>query len=142
MRMIPALKMAARSEDGGSLIEFAVASSMLFLLIFGIIELAFVVYSYNMISFATRLATRYAVIHSPTSASPATTAQIQQVAVNAATLVNLTTSNVTVAWPTDPNNSTLKDAQVTISYTYVPITTVAHLPAITLTSKARMLVSQ
>jgi hypothetical protein len=81
-------------------------------------------------------------VHSPTSANPATTAQIQQVAINAAIGVNLAITNVSVTWPADANLPSLKDAQVKITYNYsfrIPFMSPVTLA---LTSTSQMLVSQ
>jgi Flp pilus assembly protein TadG len=131
-----------RVQSGQSLAEFAIVATLLFLITFAIIELSLAVYQYNTVCSAARDAVRYAIVHSPTSANPATTSQIQQVAINAALNVNLTASNITVSWPADANLPTKQDAEVQISYQYklqvpfVPTTT------LTLTSASRMLVSQ
>jgi Flp pilus assembly protein TadG len=49
-------------ESGTALVEFAIASSVLLMLMFGIIELCFALYTYNYVSDAARVATRYAVV--------------------------------------------------------------------------------
>jgi Flp pilus assembly protein TadG len=49
-------------ESGTSLVEFAISASLLLALTFGIIELSFALYSYNYVSSAARVATRYAVV--------------------------------------------------------------------------------
>ena len=57
--------------------EFALGTTVFLLLMFAAIEMAMVVYSYNTISHAARECVRYAIVHSPTGPSPATTAQIK-----------------------------------------------------------------
>jgi Flp pilus assembly protein TadG len=49
-------------ESGTSLVEFAICASVLLALVFGIIELSLALYSYNYVSDAARVATRYAVV--------------------------------------------------------------------------------
>jgi Flp pilus assembly protein TadG len=49
-------------ESGTSLVEFAISASLLLMLMFGIIEICFALYTYNYVSDAARVATRYAVV--------------------------------------------------------------------------------
>lgn len=51
---------ATRGDTGATIIEFAMASMLLFMLLFGIIQACLALYSYNYISDAARVATRYA----------------------------------------------------------------------------------
>jgi Flp pilus assembly protein TadG len=128
-----------RRQAGQSLIEMAFSIMIVLTLILSIINAGYGVFCYHTISYAARDAVRYAVVRGPNSSSPATTAQIQQVAVNAALGVNLSTSNVTVTWPTNAKISTMKDARVVISYPFQLYMTPSTL---TLTSTAQMLAEQ
>jgi Flp pilus assembly protein TadG len=131
-----------RYERGQAMLEFAGIATAFLIVMFAIIEMGLAVYTYNTISEASREAVRYAAVHSPTSANPVTNAQIQQVAMNAATGVALSSSNVTVTWPADPNLPSIDDAEVQITYNYslnIPFMSSVTLP---LTSTSRMLVSQ
>jgi Flp pilus assembly protein TadG len=128
--------------SGQTTIEFALTATVLFMMFFGIILLSWDVYQYNMVSSAAREAVRYAIVHSPTGPNPATTAQIQQVAINYAPALKLTTSDVAVSFPADVNLPSKTDAEVAITYPYK--FQIPFLPAIsvTLTSTSHMLVSQ
>jgi hypothetical protein len=84
---------------------------------------------------------RYAMVYGPSSANLGTNSQIQQVAVNAAPSLNLSTSNIMVRWSSDANLPSKKDTQVKISYDYrfkIPLS----LVTLTLTATSQMLVSQ
>ena len=50
------------SENGGTLVETALSLSLLFMLIFGIIQISLVLYTFHFVSEAAREATRYAVV--------------------------------------------------------------------------------
>jgi Flp pilus assembly protein TadG len=126
-------------QAGQSLIEFSLSALVVLTLIINIMNVGYGVFCYHTIAYAARAAVRYAVVHGPSSPHPATDSQIQQVAASSAPGVSLSTSNITVSWPTDPRISTKKDAKVTVSmpYTlYIPPT------SLTLTSTSQMLVSQ
>ena len=130
------------ARPGQALAEFAMVATVFFMLIFAIMETCLAVYNYNMISSAAIQATRYAIVHSPTSANPATTSQIQQVAINAAPALALSSSNITVSWPTDPNLPSKQDAQIQISYNYKLKIPFLSPITLTLTGTSQMLVSQ
>jgi Flp pilus assembly protein TadG len=131
-----------RVPYGQSMAEFAIVAALLFLITFAIMEVGWAVYQYNTVSSAARDAVRYAVVHSPTSANPATTSQIQQVAVNAAPNLGLATSAITVSWPADTNLPSKKDAEVQISYEYQLNVPFMSPTTLTFTTTSRMLVSQ
>lgn len=54
-------------EEGASLVEMALSASVLFVMLFGIIEVCMGLYAYNFVSEAAREATRYAVVRGPNS---------------------------------------------------------------------------
>lgn len=127
------------------MVEFAMAATVFLLLMFAIIELAMVVYSYNTISHAARECVRYAIVHSPTGPDPSSTSQIQKVTVLYADLPapnQLVPGDVSVTFPADPNLPSEQDAQCTVSLNYS--LRIPFLPSKTLllTATARMLVSQ
>jgi Flp pilus assembly protein TadG len=141
----PSTSLLAKRNPGAGMVEFAMGATVFLMLMFTIIELGMVVYSYNTISHAARECVRYAIVHSPTGPNPATTAQIKNVAVSYADLPapnQLVPGDVTVTWPADPNLPSSDDAQCTIALNYslrIPFLPSKTLP---LTATARMLVSQ
>jgi len=141
----PLTSLLAQRPPGTGMVEFAMGATIFLMLMFAIIELAIVVYSYNTISHAARECVRYAIVHSPTGPNPATTSQIQNITVSYADLPapnQLVPGDVTVTWPADPNLPSSDDAQCTIALNYslrIPFLPPKTLP---LTATARMLVSQ
>jgi len=131
-----------RLQPGQTMVEFALAASLFLLMLFATIEMAQTVLAYNSLCFAAREAARYAMVHGPNSANPATTAQIQQVAINAAPSLTLNAGNISVSWPADSNLPLQQDAQVQISYNYK--LQIPFLPTVTLkfVSTSQVLVSQ
>jgi len=141
-RLASVLSRKRTREAGTTMAEFALVASAFFMLSFGIMEMASAVMAYNSVGDAAREAVRYAVVHSPTSANPATTAQIQQVAINVAPNLGIRQSQVTVSFPTDSNLPSMKDAEVQISYPYSISIPFISAMSVTLTTTSRMLVSQ
>jgi Flp pilus assembly protein TadG len=62
----------ASSERGGALVEFAVVLTVLFTLIFGIMDFSQAMYAYHFISNAAREATRYASVRGSTFSTACT----------------------------------------------------------------------
>jgi Flp pilus assembly protein TadG len=131
-----------RNPAGQTFAEFAFVALVFLLLVFALMKMAEAVFAYATICEAAREAVRYAIAHSSTSPNPATNAQIQQVAINAAPSLGLTTTNISVTWPADSNLPSKTDAQITISYAYTLQIPMMSPIALTLTSTSRMLVSQ
>ena len=125
-------------DEGSELIEFALVSLVWITLVFGIITFGYAIYSYNSICSAARASARYAAVHGSASPIPATNAQIQQVAVDAAPAVGLSQSDVTVTWPVDAYLGS--SVQVAIVHNY-SLPTIVPLK-LRLQSTSRMLVTQ
>ena len=133
------------SPSGQTLAEFAMVATVFFVFVFGIIEMAIVVYQYTTISQAARDAARYAIAHhNGTSANPddANYDATKAVATNEATF--LTPSEIVVDFPADPNAAVAGqfDARVTITHTYHQYIPGMSPLSLTLTSSSRMLLSQ
>jgi Flp pilus assembly protein TadG len=135
MRLSSERLVLRRWYSGQTMVELAIAASVLFVLLFAIIEMGIVIYDYNMVCSAAREAVRYAIVH-PTDSSG-----IKNAAINSAPF--LSTSNITVNTSvTDPNSATNKDAQVTISYPYTLQIPLVPSISLTLSSTSQMMRSQ
>ena len=134
--------MRSGSRSGQTMIEFMLSAAVLLSLVFGIMEMALVVFTYNTISNAAREAARYAIAAGPNSPAPASKPQIQAFAMSCAPSLKLSASDVDVRWIPDPNLSTRQDAIIKVSHTY-PLS-VPFLPKVnlTLTSTSQMMASQ
>ena len=51
-----------RSEEGSALVEFAISASILFMVLFGIVEFSMGLYAFNFLAYATKDAARYAMV--------------------------------------------------------------------------------
>lgn len=127
---------------GQTAVEFALAASVFLFVMFALTEMALVVYNYNTVCSAAREAVRYAIVHSPSSANPATTSEIQQVAINSAVNLNPAELTVNVSFPSDPRLPSQLDALVQVSYQYSLQIPFRSPVTLSLASSAQMLVSQ
>jgi Flp pilus assembly protein TadG len=112
------------SEEGSTLIEFAVSFTALLTLLFCVMEICLVFYSYDMISDRAREGTRYAMVRGascPTTASPTCEVTASQVNsyVSALAIPNIGGGTITVAttYP-DGNESVGSRVQVKVSYVF------------------------
>jgi Flp pilus assembly protein TadG len=97
-------------EDGATLVEFALAATIFFTLIFGIIEFCLVIYASNSVAIAAQQGTRYAMVRGSDWTSScasvssydcqATAADVQNYILGQAGGPNLEASNITVTWLT------------------------------------------
>ncbi len=131
-----------RTRAGQSTVEFAAVMTVFLLLTFVTMKLALAVYNYNIVCSAAREAARYAMVRGPNSPNPATTAQIQQAAIDAAPGLSLATGNINVSWVNDPNLPSRKDVEIQISYPYTLSIPFMSSRTLTLSSTAQMLAAQ
>ena len=105
------LKSLARDEEASELLEFALASSIFFTLIFSIIEFCLVSYSAGFVAYAAQQGTRYAMVRGSDWTSSCASVSSYGCKVTTPTNVqnyilnlphpgmNLTASNINVTWP-------------------------------------------
>jgi len=123
-------------EDAAELVEFALAATIVFMLILGIIQFSLVMYTGNFVATAAQQGTRYAAVRGSDWTSPCASANSYSCAATAADVqnyvlglthpgINLTASNVTVTWlTTTATGSTCTQysqgcqVEVKVSYTY------------------------
>lgn len=146
-----------RDERGSSLVEFALSSTILFMLVFGVIAMALALYSYNVVSESAREATRYAIVRGSAchfaTACPATAAQIQTY-VKGLDFPGINPSNLTAAttWSVYPAGGTCtpsascnnpgNQVKVTVSYSFPVAIPFVPKSTISMSSTAEMVISQ
>lgn len=141
-------------EDGSQLVEFALAATIFFTLIFGVIEFSLAIYAGNFVAIAAQQGTRYAMVRGgdwtnscatvSSYSCEATAANVQQYILNQPhPSLNLTANNiasiVTVTWPGTSTACTANPkaqgcpVEVQISYPF-QLNLPYYSPSITITS--------
>jgi Flp pilus assembly protein TadG len=137
-----------RAETGATIVEFAVASIILFTLVFGVIAICLALYSYNVTAEAARLATRYAIVRgskctSFASACPANRTDILTY-VQSLGFPGINPASLSVpldcCWPT--NNNPKSTVQVTVNYTFPLVIPFVPSQTLTMSSTSAMTISQ
>lgn len=127
-----------RDDRGQSLVEFALASVIFFMTLFGTIEFGRGIWQYNMVSDLAQEGARWAAVHGNKSASPASSADVQNFVRSRALGINV---NVTATpAPSTLFSGSIVTVQVTSSFS--PLTTIIPSATWTLQSTARMVVSR
>lgn len=138
------------NEEGAELVEFAFSASILFLLVFGLMELCIALFMYNTAAEAARETTRWASVRGSTcsnpniTACPATLAQVQSYGKN---LVGASAMTVQAWWcnadgvtncvqsPTNAHMGNIIKVKVSYTFSSIPFVTKSAL-AVSSTSEA------
>jgi Flp pilus assembly protein TadG len=129
----------AAGEAGSVPIEFGFAFPVLFLLMYGIIELSHYGYVSIAVEDAARDGSRYAMVRGATSPQPAATSDVVTFVKGRMALVQGSYATVTVNFSPDDQPGSV--AQVTVSYPYQPFI-FGPLTATNVTSTSKMTFSQ
>jgi Flp pilus assembly protein TadG len=137
-------------EHGANLVEFAVASAILFSLLFGILQMCLALCTYNYISEAAREGARWAMVRGSTSCTntPSLTScnassTAIQTYVQGLGYPGITSGSVTVT-PTWPNggNSPGNTVKVQVQYPFTLSIPFVSLTTINMASTSVMVISQ
>ena len=121
-----------RDASGATLVEFALCSMLFFTITFGTIEFGRMIFAYNIVSNAAREGVRYAAVRGSSSGRAATADQVKQY-VTSRSVGLLSTTNVTVTWPTDNAVGSV----VQVQYSFTPIVSLLPQTAVNLSSTTK-----
>jgi Flp pilus assembly protein TadG len=134
-------------QRGQVLVEFTLAASLLFLLIFGIIDFSRALFAYDQVTAAARIGSRYAIVHGTACAVAGCTAASVQAYVRSK-VTGLNSASLFVS----PNYSTAPGCTdpsfqgplciVTVTVTYPFSFVLGYVHPITMTSSSQMVISQ
>ena len=138
---------------GQALAEFALASTAMFAMIFGIIDCGRALYAYHLVSNAARLATRYAIVNASTacpSATPPSPDPLYAYVKNQSPGIDPAKLAVSTACSTQlgcsstaaPYNGSSCAVTVTVSYQFNFIAPLVSLISPTMSSTSEMSISQ
>ena len=128
-------------ESGQAIVEFALASLVFFMTIFGILEFGVAIWQYNMVSNLAQEGARWASVRGSTTSipsGPVSAADVQ-------TFVQGRSVGITVTVTTTPVPSTLMPGQIVsvlVRTDFAPLTSLIPLTAMTLQSRASMVMAR
>ncbi len=142
---------ASHGERGSALVEFAIASTVTLMMIFGIIDYGRGLYTYHLVSNAARAGSRYAIVRGSActvAGCPATSDQIQTFVRGLAPGVDPAQLTVTTSWPGNAagcaGGANDPGCPVTVTVAYPFKFLVRLMPSFTMqmTSASTMVISQ
>jgi Flp pilus assembly protein TadG len=151
------MRRTLRADRGSSIVEFAMASIILFTLVFGVMAICLALYSYNVVSEAAREATRYAIVRG-SACNSFTDCNVDQTGlqtyVQGIGFPGITPSSLTVTasaisatgaicTPTlKPCNNPGNPVKVTVTYTFPLVIPFVPRRTLTMSSTSQMTISQ
>lgn len=121
-RIASGVRRFRREEDGGSLVEFAIVFTFMFVpLMFGALEFGRATYVKSSVTAAAREGVRYAIVHGDESGSD-TTATKTGVTTYVTGRAKLTPLTITTSFP-DGDNLAGMAVKVRVAYIYTPVLT-------------------
>ena len=127
-----------RGERGQALVEFAFASIIFLMTVFGTLQFALMVWRYNMISNLAQEGARWASVRGSTSTIVnATSSGVQ-------TFIDSRSTGITVTATTTPSPVGTQGSIVTVQVqtTFAPLTGIVPMSPLTLSSTAQMIVAR
>jgi Flp pilus assembly protein TadG len=147
-----------RREQGSAIVEFAMVAVLLLTVVFGVIEICFALYAYNVVSEAAREGTRFAIVRGSacttfTSACPATTTDIQSYVqylgypgINPDKMTVTTTWSATnaqtVCTPSPACNNPRNQVQVKVTYQLPLVLPFLSSQTLSVSNTAQMVISR
>jgi len=133
------LRRRGRKDEGQSLVEFAFASVLFFMLVFGTIEFGLAIWQYNMVSDLAQEGARWASVRGSSSSIPASASDLQ-------TYVQSRSPGFTVtvtATPSDPSSAGPGGTiSVRVQSSFSPVSALIPSTTLSLESTAKMIVSR
>ena len=127
-----------RGERGETLLEFALASVIFFMTIFGTFEFGQAIWRYNLIADLSQEGARWASVRGMSSSMPAAASDVQTYVISRALGMA-----VTVTMAADPSSLDSGDTvSVTVQTSFSPLTAFVPNTALTLQSTSRMIMAQ
>lgn len=161
LRLLARMHRTLRAEAGSPIVEFAMASSILFSLVFGIMAICVALYTYNVTAEIAREATRYAIVRGSACTSKTfSNCNIDQDGLQThvrdvgGTFPGITPSSLTVTASATSATGTICTAkltpcnkpgnpvQVTVTYTFPLSIPFVPRRTLTMSSTSQMLISQ
>lgn len=129
-----------RGERGETLLEFAFASVIFFLVVFGTLEFGHAIWQYNLVSDLAQEGARWASVRGSTSSTPASAADVQTYVRSRAYGLNVTVSTTPVPSTMSGNGTNVVAVTVQQNFSLaVPFLSANTIP---MSSTARMVMSR
>jgi Flp pilus assembly protein TadG len=105
-------------QRGSAMIEMALVLPVYFMLVFGMVQLCFILFGYCNATYASRQAARYAAVHGTGATYTCTSTDIQNVALQYLWGAPKNGVTISTSWPDTTTNNPNNYVTVTISLVY------------------------
>ena len=130
------------AASGQSTVEFALVGVVYLSLILGVIDYGRLLYTYSLVSYSAREASRYASVNGSTSKHPAQAADVKTVVQNEFSSLDTSNNKLSVTTTWSPNNAAGSVVTVKVQYTFTHMIPMLSLSSVVLTSSSKMVLSQ
>jgi len=116
--MIAVSQRRLNRQRGTAMVEYAFALSIFFMLVYGFVQFAFILFGFNNATYASRIAVRYAVVHGSTATYTCTATDISNIITPL--LWGAPTGGATIVTTWSPNNTPGSTVSVKVAVQYTP----------------------
>jgi Flp pilus assembly protein TadG len=131
--------MKIRSQRGASVVEFAIAFPIFFMLTIGFIDFSRAIWGYSTLAYAAREGVRYAAVRGATNSVPATEESIADVVKDNAIGIAPDTLEVSAVW--SPDNEPGSVVEVSATHEFQFLTPIVSTQTMTLNTRSRMVIA-
>ena len=129
-----------RRQKGNAMVEGALVMLAFMLILFGILDFGRMVWSYTLVSYGAREATRYAMVRGTDSGHAATVDDIKKIVTGSA--LGLDSSKITSSVSFSPDQSAGSTVRVAVTYSFSPLAPYMPGGPISLKSTSQMIIYQ
>ena len=116
------------NQRGAAMMEMALILPVYFILVYGTVQLCFILFGYCNATYACRQAARYAAVHGTGAAYICTATDVQNVAKQYLWGVPANAATVSVSWPSGNNPNTYMKVTISIVYpTAIPFSNMSTI---------------
>lgn len=98
------------------MVETAISITIFLTLLLGVIDFGYGLYTYDLVSYASKIGSRWAIVHGSTSSTPATASDVQNYIAGQVAGLDPSKLQVTTSW--SPNNSPGSTVSVAVTYNF------------------------
>ena len=147
MRTIPMIRTRRRRSyairgwsRGQAVMETAISAVVFLTLLLGIIDFSYGLYTYDLVSYAAKIGSRWAIVHGASSSSPATASDVQNYIASQIAGLDPSKLQVTTSW--SPNNNPGSTVSVQVSYNFSFADPLVPARTLTLNASSNGIVAQ
>jgi Flp pilus assembly protein TadG len=125
---------------GQAMLETAVSIIVFLTLLLGVIDFGYGLYTYDLVSYAAKIGSRWAIVHGATSGSPATASDVQNYIATQIAGLDPSKMQVNTSW--SPDNSPGSTVSVQVTYNFSFADPLVPIKSLTFNASSNAIVAQ